>query len=55
MEAIYDDIPQQIGFMAFAPVVPARGPMFSAAARSGKKSAGPPVTSERDLYDDPTA
>jgi hypothetical protein len=35
MEAIYDDVPQPIGFMAFAPVVPARGPMFGAAARGG--------------------
>jgi hypothetical protein len=26
MEAIYDDVPQLIGFMAFAPILPARGP-----------------------------
>ena len=38
MEAIYDDIPEAIGFMAFAPVVPARGPMFGAAARPEKRS-----------------
>ena len=51
MEAIYDDVTQPIGFMAFAPVVPARGPMFGAAARSGKSFAGDPVLSENELYD----
>jgi hypothetical protein len=52
MEAIYDDLVQPIGFMKFAPVVPARGPMFGAAARSGKEFAGTPVLSEKELYDD---
>src|SRR6478672_5003139 len=33
MEAIYDDVTQPIGFMRFAPVVPARGAMFGAAHR----------------------
>jgi len=50
MEAIYDDIPKAIGFSRFAPVVPARGPMFGAAHRA---SAGKPqesVVSESDLY-----
>jgi hypothetical protein len=28
IEAVYDDVPENIGLMAFAPVVPARGPMF---------------------------
>src|SRR6476620_4361887 len=28
MEAIYDDLPQPLGFAAFAPVLLARGPMF---------------------------
>ena len=51
MEAIYDDVPQPIGFMAFAPVVPARGPMFGAASRSGAGVAGPAVLSEKELYD----
>jgi hypothetical protein len=55
MEAIYDDVPESIGFMAFAPVVPARGPMFGAAARGGKEIASQPVTSEKDLYDEPAA
>ena len=50
MEAIYDDIPQPIGFMGFAPVVAARGPMFGAAARGEKAFAGEPVLSEQDLY-----
>ena len=36
MEAIYDNVPQPIGFMGFAPVIPARGRMFGAAAGSGK-------------------
>jgi len=52
MEAIYDDVPQRVGFMAFAPVVPARGPMFSAAARGGKRFDEVPVLSEEGLYSD---
>ena len=52
MEAIYDDVPQPIGFMSFAPVVPARGPMFGAAVRGGKVSASQPVLSEKELYGD---
>jgi Domain of unknown function (DUF4188) len=51
MEAIYDDVPLPIGFLSFAPVVPARGPMFGAAARTGKEFADPPVRSENELYD----
>jgi hypothetical protein len=53
MEAVYDDLPVPTGFMRFAPVVPARGPMFGAAHRA----TGPqtpttdPVVSETDLYD----
>jgi hypothetical protein len=35
IEAIYDDMDQPIGLAAFAPVVPAKGPMFSARARLG--------------------
>jgi len=50
MEAIYDDVPQPIGFMKFAPVVPARGPMFSAAHRASKGIPAPPVIPESDLY-----
>ena len=51
MEAIYDDLPKPIGFMRFAPVVPARGPMFGAAHRASKVQQAPAaVVSEDDLY-----
>lgn len=50
MEAIYDDLAAPIGFMTFAPVVPARGPMFGASARIGKEYAGAPAVSEAELY-----
>jgi hypothetical protein len=50
MEAIYDDIVPKIGFMNFAPVVPARGPMFGAGSRAGMGFAAPPVLSEKELY-----
>jgi hypothetical protein len=53
MEAIYDNVMKPIGFMAFAPIVPARGPMFGAAARVGKDVTSQPVVSERELYDEP--
>ena len=53
MEAIYDDVPQPIGFTSFAPVVPARGPMFGAAARGGREFASQPVLSDKELYGDP--
>ncbi len=50
MEAIYDDVPEPIGFMKFAPVVAARGAMFGAAKRVKAESAEA-VVSEKDLYD----
>lgn len=50
MEAIFDDIPRPIGLMNFAPVVPARGPMFGANARFGTQHELAPVLSEGDLY-----
>lgn len=50
MEAIYDDVAAPIGFMAFAPIVPARGAMFGAAHRAQRAQAGDPVLSEEDLY-----
>jgi Domain of unknown function (DUF4188) len=50
MEAIYDDLPQPIGMLRFAPVVPARGPMFAAAHRAQKGNAAEAVVSENDLY-----
>ena len=50
IEAIYDDVPKKIGLMTFAPVAPARGPMFGAAARAEKQFAERPVLSEEELY-----
>jgi hypothetical protein len=50
MEAIYDDIVPKIGFMAFAPIVPARGSMFTAAHRSANADSSAPVVSEDELY-----
>jgi hypothetical protein len=50
MEAIYDDLPKPIGFMQFAPVVPARGPMFGAAQRAQQTHDAPAVVSEGALY-----
>jgi hypothetical protein len=50
MEAIYDDVSAPLGFAAFAPVVPARGPMFSAATRASLHSSANPVLSESELY-----
>jgi hypothetical protein len=54
MEAIYDDIAPKIGFMAFAPIVPARGSMFTAAHRTSHEMSRSenlePVISEEDLY-----
>jgi hypothetical protein len=35
IEAIYDDMPDPLGLLAFAPARPARGPMFSARHRAG--------------------
>lgn len=52
MEAIYDDIKQPIGFMRFAPVVPAKGPMFGAAHRTKGGRSIAPVIAESDLYAD---
>jgi hypothetical protein len=50
MEAIYDDIAKPIGFMRFAPVRAARGPMFGAAHRAVGTPAAEPVVSEKELY-----
>jgi hypothetical protein len=51
MEAIYDDVAQPIGFMRFAPVVPARGAMFGAAHRVARDLKREPVVSENELYE----
>ncbi len=50
MEAIYDDISQPIGFMRFAPIKPARGPMFGAARRAASGPEQEAVVREEDLY-----
>jgi len=52
MEAVYDTMPKPLGFAAFAPVVPSRGPMFSARGRAsveGEPSL-PSAVGEEDLY-----
>ena len=53
IEAIYDDLPRPIGLMSFAPVQPARGPMFGARSRHGAGQSVSPVpagVSEPELY-----
>lgn len=50
IEAIYDDVPVKIGLGAFAPLVPARGPMFGAAVRAGMQKLEKPVVNEEELY-----
>ncbi len=50
MEAIYDDIAPKIGLMSFAPIVPARGSMFTAAHRSTRTDNLEPVITESELY-----
>jgi hypothetical protein len=42
MEAVYDDMVRDTGFLCFAPVVPARGAMFSARGRM-RRAGEPPV------------
>ena len=51
MEAVYDDMVEDTGFLKFAPIRPARGGMFSArerAGRPGAPAAAAPLT-EADL------
>jgi hypothetical protein len=43
-----------MGFMTFAPVIPARGPMFGAAERAMGKAGGVAVVSETELYSGPS-
>ena len=50
MEAIYDDVPRPIGLMRFAPLVSARGTMFTATHRAVKLEGAEPVVSEKELY-----
>ncbi len=53
IEAIYDDIHQPLGLLAFAPPRDARGPMFSSRQRAGITGAAvdPPPVAELDLHD----
>ncbi len=51
MEAIYDDMSLPVGFLKFAPVIPARGLMFAAATRAHQAARADSVLSESDLYD----
>jgi hypothetical protein len=49
MEAVYDDVPVPLGFGQFAPLLPARGPMFSARTRAKLAGEPPPaVVAEAD-------
>ncbi|MFF2555267.1 DUF4188 domain-containing protein [Nocardia sp. NPDC058058] len=50
MEAVYDDVPEAIGFLRFAPNIPARGPMFGSAARLRREDTAQPPVPEADLY-----
>jgi hypothetical protein len=52
MEAVYDDLVADTGFLRFAPIRPARGGMFSARGRAGRSGTptSPDVISEDDLY-----
>lgn len=51
MEAIYDDMPERLGLLAFAQALPARGAMFSARLRAGLAGVEqlPPAIPEREL------
>jgi hypothetical protein len=50
MEGVYDDIPKPVGFLRFAPIQAARGPMFGSAARVGRGDRSAPVLTEEELY-----
>jgi hypothetical protein len=52
MEAVYDDMVKDTGFLRFAPVQAARGSLFSARGRAGRsgKEAAPAAVSEDELY-----
>ena len=52
MEAVYDDVAKAIGLGTFAPVRPARGPLFSARtrARLGGEEKAPSPVREDELY-----
>ena len=51
MEAVYDDVVRDIGFLRFAPITLARGAMFSARGRAhrGGQQTGEPPINEHEL------
>ena len=51
MEAVYNDILQEIGFLRFAPVQAAKGALFTARHRAGRagESTLPPAVTEEEL------
>jgi hypothetical protein len=50
MEAVYDDMPQPLGFGTFAPREPARGRMFGARGRLSREGeAAEPVLAEHEV------
>ena len=53
MEAVYDNIPDNIGFLKFAPTAAARGSMFSARKRMkfGEENSTPAAVNETELYE----
>jgi hypothetical protein len=50
MEAVYDDVPEPLGFGRFAGIQRARGTMFGSASRLGRSEGGSPAVSETDFY-----
>ncbi len=48
IEAIYDDVPQPVGMLAFAPVVKPQGGMFSARQRMVATGAGGKISVNRE-------
>jgi hypothetical protein len=51
MEAVYDDVHAPVGLGRFAPLQPARGPMFSARTRAKLAGAPPPAVVEEAELD----
>ncbi len=52
MEAVYDDMPKRLGFGQFAPLLTARGPMFSARSRAGRAgNSAEAAVREDEIYD----
>ena len=50
MEAVYDDVPVRLGFGQFAPMQPARGPMFSARMRAKLACEPRPQSSKKPSF-----